>query len=77
MTDKAVKEAIQAWAIEKAKKMGIPLVSKEVGEGKPYQGTVEFRGGFAPFVYSDASGGVLSGPFKTKGCHILFATAIQ
>ena len=72
VADKAVKNAIQTWAKEKAKKVGIPLVSKEVGKGEPYPGTVEFLGGFAPYVYSDASGGIFKGPFKTRGCHILF-----
>ena len=74
--DATIKQAIQVWAQEKAEKMGIPLVSREVGSGKPYPGTVKFLGGFAPYTYSDASSeGTVNGPTTIKGCHILHATA--
>lgn len=70
--DYSFKEAINKWAVEKAKAMGVPLVSSEVGEGTPYTGNVKFLGGRAPFMYSDASGGVMRGPFETKGTHLLY-----
>ncbi|NGX43631.1 MAG: hypothetical protein K940chlam7_01929, partial [Chlamydiae bacterium] len=68
-----VTKAINDMAIAKAKKMGVPLVSKEIGSGPRYEGTVEFLGGPAPFVYSDATRGENSGPFKVEGCHLLYA----
>jgi hypothetical protein len=67
-------EAFIALAKEKANALMIPLVSKDVGKGKAYQGNIEFLGGAAPFVYSDAAGGaagVYSGTFKVIGCHVL------
>jgi hypothetical protein len=71
VNDSSVENAINEWAKNKAKSMGIPLVSNEIGKGVPYVGTVEAKKGFAPFVYSDASGGILSGPFSIEGCHVL------
>ena len=72
-----VKEKIDELAIEKAKKMGIPLVSKEIGSGDPYNGKVEFLGGgLAPFIYSDAGDGDsvkdTSKSFEVTGAHVLF-----
>ena len=76
--DKAIADAMNQRAIQKAQALGIPLLSKEVGEGAPYRGTVSFLGGgTAPFTYSDASAtrtenGVQSGAFTIKGSHILY-----
>jgi hypothetical protein len=74
MENKGLEEAINNWAIRKAKEMNIPLVSKEVGAGDLYKGTVEFLGGRAPFVYTDAGGGVKNGQnsFIIEGCHLLY-----
>jgi hypothetical protein len=64
--------AIKKWAIQKATDLGTPLVSKEVGSGPLYEGTVQSFGGFAPYSYSDTlSSGVTSGPFDIKGLHTL------
>jgi len=41
--------------------MGIPLVSKEVGKGAPYEGSIKYLGGSSPFIYSDAAGGIKDG----------------
>lgn len=67
----AIEEAINDMVREKAETMGAILVSKEIGKGMPYLGTIESFGGLAAFVYSDASGGVFGGPFKTENCHVL------
>jgi hypothetical protein len=71
-------KAINQWAVDKAKEMGVFLVSKEIGEGKHYEGKVSHLGGLAPYLYSDASGGVQEGPFEIVDCHVLYnPSAIQ
>ena len=74
VNDPIVKKEINKWAIEKAKTMNLSLVSKEIGMGKPYAGKVQFLGGFAPFIYSDACGGVMNGlsEFQVAGCYTLY-----
>ncbi len=65
------------WAKCKARDLGVPLISKEVGISKEevkrvsYTGDVQYLGGGAPFVYSDALGGILNGPCTVKGFYVL------
>lgn len=68
----SVKEAIVDWAIAKAQRMGVALVSNEVGHGAPYQGELSCDTGAAPFTYSDAAGGIREGAFTISDCHILY-----
>lgn len=82
--DKAITKALIAWASEKAIAMGIPLVSIEVGNevkspyrGSDYDGNVTFLGGLAPFVYTDAGGGVHSTPFSLSKCFHIILSAIK
>ncbi len=72
VNDLSVKNAIEKWAVDKAKKMNIPLVSKEWGGDDIYVGEVQFLGGYAPFVYTDASEGVMAGPFSINDCELRF-----
>lgn len=74
MSDEVVYKAINQWAIGKAKAMGVSLVAAALEDGsrKPYTGKVEFLGGRAPFIYSDASGGVMEGSFTTPNCELLY-----
>lgn len=74
--DGAIEEAIVKWALEKARAMKIPVVTKEAGlvwAQEPYKGTVEFLGGGAPFIYSDAYQGKARGdkPFTIAGCKLI------
>lgn len=71
--DEKIKEALAAWAIQKAKAMQLPLLSKEVGSGNSYTKPVEFLGGRAPFTYSDAMRGSQKGPFTIKESHFLYS----
>jgi hypothetical protein len=70
--DAAIEDAINQWAVEKAKEMSIPLVAKETSQEKLYEGTVKHLGGLAPYLYSDASGGVKNQPFETFDCRVLY-----
>ena len=63
---------IQNWAKRKAKRMNVTLVTRiPSGDGPPYEGSVTFLGGRAPFVYSDAGGGVKSEGFTVRDCKVL------
>jgi hypothetical protein len=70
-SNKALEEAFINLAKEKADSLNVPLISLEVGSGVPYRGRVEYLGGLAPFIYSDAAGGVQKGPFQITNSHIL------
>lgn len=70
--DSATEERVYNLAKEKAKAMGLCLVSQDIRTEVPYNGTVTFLGGFAPFVYSDAGGGMQSGPFTVEDCYVLY-----
>lgn len=48
-------EAINIFAKDKAKAMGVPLLSHEIVTENLYKETVQFLGGFAPVGYSDSS----------------------
>ena len=57
--------ALNAYAIEYAKQMGLPLVTKEAcHKGMHYTGTIASLGSNAPSEYSDAGGGVTQGIFR-------------
>lgn len=64
--------AINDMAKEKAKMMGLCLVSKIISTDVPYDGKVTFSKGRAPFIYSDAAGGVQSEPFSIENCFVLY-----
>jgi hypothetical protein len=70
--DPSIKEAIKDKAIEKAKKMSIPLISMEFGEGPEYP-LVESKGGRAPGTYCDAFGGGVKGLFEVQNCFVLYS----
>jgi hypothetical protein len=71
--NKEIEEAINRWAKDKAQEMGCPLVAADTsGDYPPYSGEVHFYKGFAPFTYSDASGGVHSSNFETKNAKVLY-----
>lgn len=73
--DDAMQQAINDLAKEKAKQMGICLVSNNIGAREKlsseelYNGTVEFLGGFAPFIYFDSSGAMKQGQEKVSVSH--------
>ncbi len=70
----SIERYLECFALEKAKKMGLPLVSNEIGKGPSYPGTVKYLGGDIPFIYSDACGGIKNGQeeFEAIGCHTLY-----
>ncbi len=63
--EEMIKETIISWARNKAMAMELPLVSVEVmtKDCIRYNGAISSLGGYAPFTYSDACGGIQSGPF--------------
>ena len=67
-----ISDAINKAACDMAKDMKIPLLTREIESPnkKPYNGIVKFLGGNTPFIYSDASSGVLNGldPFTFPNC---------
>jgi hypothetical protein len=69
----SINHAIKKWAIEKARAMGVPLVANEIEDimAPFYSGKVEHLGGYAPFIYSDAAGGIKEGAFTTPDCKVL------
>lgn len=70
-THPKINSAIQEWASAKAKTLGIPLTSKSYPGQKPYPNPLEFKGGLAPYTYSDAGGGCCSGCFEVRGLRLL------
>lgn len=77
VASQVVKKPIMDWALNKAQRMGTPLLSKELGTGAAFMGPIEFRGGLSPIVYSDAGGSGMKGPFTVRGCHILYKPESQ
>lgn len=82
--DPTIKQAINDAVLEKAKAMGICLVSKNYTEGEEkiasneiekrvaYNGTVTCLKGFAPFNYSDLGGGLKDAAFAIADCYVLY-----
>lgn len=75
-----VNGAINEWAMQKAKKMNIPLVCAERTEQQIYPRNIEFLGGIAPFMYCDAyeEGGnrVIKGSFTLKNLKLKYWPAL-
>ncbi len=57
----------------KAQTMGLSLVANEINKesNELYQGSVEHLGGFAPFIYTDAGGGLKDKPFIVNNCVVI------
>jgi len=66
-----IEESINAQAAAVAKRLGIPLVSKEVGQGPLYPNHLIFHGGLAPFAYCDALGRAIQPGDEIADCFIL------
>ena len=64
--DLEIQKEINEWAIRKAQSMNCPLISMRE-HNKKYNGKVKYLGGRTPFQYTDAGGGVKSGPLKLMG----------
>ena len=64
--------ALEAFAKVRAEKLGLTLLSKEVGKGPAFPRQVQSLGSLAPFEYTDAGGGVTDGIFPITGAHILY-----
>ena len=92
--DPSVSKAILDMAIEKAKIMGLTLVQKnfpEEGDEKevkedreklpPYNGSITFLQGLAPFTYCDSAqtifgvGGLKGGAFSIWGCSVVYGSS--
>ncbi|MBS0627843.1 MAG: hypothetical protein JSS09_06490, partial [Verrucomicrobia bacterium] len=71
LRNSAIEKEIVNWAIRKAKRGGLSLVSKEIGFGAPCK-LLEILKGRAPFVYSDAARGILSESCEISDCHFLY-----
>lgn len=74
--DEFLGDAINRWATKKAEQMNIHLVSVGSTSGEnqieQYRGSVDFLGGRAPYIYSDAGNGVQSGPFNIEKAYVLY-----
>jgi len=69
-TSDQFREVLMKMALGRARALGLDLVSKEVGEGDSYPGTIESLGGPAPYEYCDASNGVNpESRFKVDSTH--------
>jgi len=71
--EQLITDHLEQYAKTRAKELKIPLVSKDVGDGPAYEGSVVYLGGSSPFIYSDANKGVEDGTkrFTSPGCHLL------
>jgi hypothetical protein len=68
-----IQEALLSFAKSRAKALGIPLLSKECGNGVSYPNPVQSLGSRAPFEYSDAGGGVIAnGRFRVDNVRQLY-----
>ena len=75
---KEIQDALEAFALSRAQQLGLPLLSKEVGQGPVYPRSVESRGSKAPFEYLDdnnneVAAGVTRGTYKILECRHLNA----
>lgn len=72
-----VNDAINEWALQKAKKMGLCLVSSDPNDKCVYPSKLEFLGGSAPYMYCDAheegDNHVLEGPFILQNLKLKYS----
>ncbi len=67
------KKAILDFAMQRAKSMGLVLLSYRVGAGDKYDGVPESLGGIASHEYVDSGGGVRKdSKYKITGSSILY-----
>ena len=65
-------QALELFAKYRAEKLGLTLLSKDVGKGPAFPRQVQSLSSLAPFEYTDAGGGVTDGIFKILKAHILY-----
>jgi hypothetical protein len=64
-------KALETFAKQRASKLGLPLFSKEVGIGSPYNFPLVSLGSLAPFEYCDSLFGMTNGTYTISGAHQL------
>ncbi|MEX1012072.1 MAG: hypothetical protein WDZ27_00070 [Waddliaceae bacterium] len=67
------REMIIQGAIEKARQLGIPLFSYQMGSGKEYENLIYSLGSNAPHEYADAGGGETIGIWSVNKSHIIWS----
>jgi hypothetical protein len=74
-----LKTALELFAKERAEKLGLPLLSKEVGKGDAYSNPISSKGSIAPFEYCDGLvdidngqiSGITKGEYTFQGTHVV------
>ncbi|MEX1013263.1 MAG: hypothetical protein WDZ27_06175, partial [Waddliaceae bacterium] len=71
------RDMIIQGAIEKAKQLGVPLLSSQMGRGEGYRGVIQSTGSYAPYEYADAGAGVTEGVWSVRDSYILWKPDIE